>query len=185
MTIEICHSAAEGTLVHGTSRGDGTNTILKAAGFRWFRTLGLWGIPGSRDRQPNRHKIEHAAEQLRAAGHVVALDIDDTHRSTAEAEADRAERQEHRVDGLHAKAGRKADAAEAAWDTEPAPCRHFHREENRSSSGTILPGGTRTRSSGLTTQPARRSTPPPSPTTPAPGRRPPGPPPPTATARSQ
>ena len=118
MTIEICHSAAEGTLVHGTSRGDGTNTILKAAGFRWFRTLGLWGIPGSRDRQPNRHKIEHAAEQLRAAGHVVALDIDDTHRSTAEAEADRAERQEHRVDGLHAKADRKADAAEAAWDTE-------------------------------------------------------------------
>ena len=27
MTIEICHSAAEGTLVHGTARGDGTNTI--------------------------------------------------------------------------------------------------------------------------------------------------------------
>lgn len=60
MTIDIIHSAVEGTLVHGTTRGDGTNTILKAAGFRWFPSLGLWGIAGSRDRQPNRYKIDHA-----------------------------------------------------------------------------------------------------------------------------
>jgi hypothetical protein len=118
MTIEICHSAAEGTLVHGTSRGDGTNTILKAAGFRWFRTLGVWGIAGSRDRQPNRHKIEHAAAQLRAAGHDVSIDLDDTHRPTAEAEADRAERQEQRIDALTAKADRKTKTAQAAWDAE-------------------------------------------------------------------
>ena len=65
MTIEITHTAAEGTLVHGTARGDGTNTILKANGFRWFRTLGLWGIAGSRDRQPNRYKIDRAADALR------------------------------------------------------------------------------------------------------------------------
>lgn len=38
MTIQIIHTAAEGTLVHGTTRGDGTNTILKSAGFRW----GTW-----------------------------------------------------------------------------------------------------------------------------------------------
>jgi hypothetical protein len=118
MIIEICHSAAEGTLVHGTARGDGTNTILKAAGFRWFRTLGVWGIAGSLDRQPNRHKIEHAAAQLRAAGHDVSIDIDDTHRPAAEAEADRAERQEQRVEALTAKADRKAGTAEAAWDAE-------------------------------------------------------------------
>jgi Domain of unknown function (DUF3560) len=118
MTIEITHSAAEGTLVHGTSRGDGTNTILKDAGFRWFRTLGVWGIAGSRDRQPNRYKIERAAEALRDAGHTVSIDIDDTHRRTAEAEADRAERQAQRVDALSAKADRKTAAADAAWEAE-------------------------------------------------------------------
>ncbi|OBG73985.1 MULTISPECIES: DUF3560 domain-containing protein [unclassified Mycobacterium] len=118
MTIEIVHSAAEGTLVHGTTRGDGTNTLLKAAGFRWFRTLGVWGIASSRDRQPNRYKIQRAADALRAAGHTVSVDIDDAHRPTAEAEADRAQRQEHRVDALNAKADRKAAAADAAWETE-------------------------------------------------------------------
>lgn len=118
MTIEITHSAAEGTLVQGTTRGDGTNTILKAAGFRWFRTLGVWGIAGSRDRQPNRYKIERAADALRAAGHIVSIDVDDTHRSTAEAEADRTQRQEQRVNALNAKADRKAAAADVAWETE-------------------------------------------------------------------
>ena len=118
MSIEITHTADEGTLVHGTTRGDGTNTILKAAGFRWFRTLGLWGIAGSRDRQPNRYKIERAAESLHAAGHTVSVDIDDNHRPTAEAEANRAQRQAQRADALAAKADRKADAADAACDAE-------------------------------------------------------------------
>ncbi|KPN46941.1 DUF3560 domain-containing protein [Mycobacterium intracellulare] len=118
MTIEITHTAAEGTLVHGTARGDGTNTILKASGFRWFRTLGVWGIAGSRDRQPNRYKIERAADALRAAGHDVSVDVDDTHRPTAEAEADRAQRQAQRVEALNAKADRQSAAAEAAWEAE-------------------------------------------------------------------
>lgn len=118
MSIQITHTANEGTLVHGTARGDGTNTILKASGFRWFRAPGLWGIAGSRDRQPNRYKIERAADALRAAGHTVTVDVDDTHRPTAEAEADRAHRQGQRADALAAKADRKAAAASAAWDAE-------------------------------------------------------------------
>lgn len=118
MSIEITHTAAEGTLVHGTVRGDGTNIILKANGFRWFRTLGVWGIAGSRDRQPNRYKIGQAADALRAAGHTVSVAIDDTHRPTAEAESDRAQRQEQRVEALNAKADRKAAAADAAWEAE-------------------------------------------------------------------
>jgi hypothetical protein len=111
MSIEIIHSAAEGTLVHGTARGDGTNDILKANGFRWFRTLGLWGIAGSRDRQPNRYKIDRAAQALRDAGHTVTVDIDATHRRTAQAEADRAQRQADRADALAAKAERRTAAA--------------------------------------------------------------------------
>jgi Domain of unknown function (DUF3560) len=118
MSIEIIHSAAEGTLVHGTARGDGTNDILKASGFRWFRTLGLWGIAGSRDRQPNRYKIDRAAQALRDAGHTVTVDIDAAHRRTAQAEADRAQRQADRADALAAKAERRTAAATAAWDAE-------------------------------------------------------------------
>lgn len=118
MSIQIIHSADEGTLVHGTARGDGTNTILKAAGFRWFPTLGVWGIAGSRDRQPNRYKISRASEALRAAGHPVTVDIDDTHRPTGDVEAERAERQTQRADALADKADRKAAAAHAARDAE-------------------------------------------------------------------
>jgi hypothetical protein len=118
MSNENNHNPAQGTHVHGTSRGDGTNVILKAAGFRWFRTLGLWGIAGSRDRQANRYKINRAADALREAGHTVTVDIDDTHRPTAEVEADRADRQNQRVEALAAKADRKAAAADRAWEAE-------------------------------------------------------------------
>ena len=36
MTITIRHTHADGTLVEGTSKGDGTNTILKGNGFAGF-----------------------------------------------------------------------------------------------------------------------------------------------------
>ncbi|OZG29821.1 hypothetical protein BH683_007800 [Williamsia sp. 1138] len=120
MTITISHTAADGTLVEGTSKGDGTNTILKAHGFRWFRTLGLWGIAASRDRQPNEYKINRAADALRAAGHTVTVDIDRDHRPAADAEADRLARQDGRAAALAAKATRKHQAAQAAWDKDKA-----------------------------------------------------------------
>jgi hypothetical protein len=118
MNIEITHTAAEGTLVHGTARGDGTNNLLKAAGFRWFRTVGAWGIAGSRDRQPQLAKIERAATALRTAGHTVDIDIDTTHRPVADAEADLAQRQADRAAALTAKAARRGAAAETAWAAE-------------------------------------------------------------------
>lgn len=118
MSIEITHTAAEGTLVEGTARGDGTNTILKTAGFRWFRTAAAWGIPGSRDRQPNLAKIERAAAALREAGHTVTVDLDTAHRDVADAEADRAQRQSDRADALADKAGRRSADAAAAWEAE-------------------------------------------------------------------
>ena len=118
MTITITHTATDGTLVEGTSRGDGTNTVLKTNGFRWFRTLGLWGIAGSRDRDPNRAKIRAAADALRAAGHDVEIDIDDTHRDPATVEAARADRAEDRAVALAAKADRRRAQADAAWDAD-------------------------------------------------------------------
>ncbi|GAC69565.1 DUF3560 domain-containing protein [Gordonia soli] len=116
--ITITHTAADGTLVEGTSKGDGTNTILKAHGFRWFRTLGVWGIAGSRDRQPNEPKIERARSALTEAGHTVTVDIDRTHRDTATVEADKADRQQARADALENKADRHRARADAAWDAE-------------------------------------------------------------------
>ncbi|MGD9622182.1 MAG: DUF3560 domain-containing protein [Mycolicibacterium sp.] len=118
MAITISHTPSDGTLVHGTARGDGTNVILKTHGFRWFRTLGLWGIPGSRDRQPNMGTITRAADALRSAGHDVTTDIDATHRNVVDAEADRTERSQARAEALAAKAERKSHAADAAWEAE-------------------------------------------------------------------
>lgn len=118
MTITIRHTPADGTLVEGTSRGDGTAPTLKAHGFRWFRTIGMWGIPGSRDRAPQQRKIDAAAEALRGAGHTVEVDVDSSHRDTATVEADRAARAEARADALAAKADRKSAAADAAWAAE-------------------------------------------------------------------
>lgn len=116
-TITISHTHADGTLIEGTERGDGTNTILKANGCKWFRTLGLWGIPHSRDRLPNDWKIGRIADALRAAGYDVDTDIDRSYRDTADVEADKAIRAQARAEALADKADRKhaaADAAEAA-----------------------------------------------------------------------
>lgn len=116
--ITITHTAADGTLIEGTSKGDGTNVILKSVGFRWFRTLGTWGIANSRDHQPNDWKIERARKALTDAGHTVTLDIDRSHRDTATVEVDKAQRATDRADAIAAKADRHRDKAEAAWDAE-------------------------------------------------------------------
>lgn len=117
-TIDITHTAADGTLADGMIRGDGTYEILRANGFRWFRSLGMMGIQSSRDRQPNEHKITRVARALEEAGHTVTVAIDRTHRDPALAEADRAARQADRVAALENKADRRAAAAEAAWTAE-------------------------------------------------------------------
>ncbi|WP_078113966.1 DUF3560 domain-containing protein [Gordonia sp. IITR100] len=116
--ITITHTAADGTLADGMVRGDGTYELLKANGFRWFRSLGLMGIQSSRDRQPNEYKITRAARALEEAGHTVTVEIDRTHRDPAQVEADRAARQADRVAALENKAARRAADADAAWTAE-------------------------------------------------------------------
>ncbi len=57
MTIEITHTRREGTLIEGTSRGDGSSEILRLREygrtqrqpFRWSRNLDCWYLPHSRD----------------------------------------------------------------------------------------------------------------------------------------
>lgn len=111
----ITHTRAAGTLIDGTAKGDGTNLILKACGWRWSRSLGTWYIPQSRDRTAKRHVINRTAGQLKAAGHPATITIDDTARPTSDVEADKIARQEARVEALTSKAARRSAEEEAAW----------------------------------------------------------------------
>ena len=105
MTLTIEHTEAEGTLLLGTSRGDGSAEVVKALGWRWGRSIGLWFVPRSRDAAPKRPLIEQTARQLREAGFEVEVSIDTTTGDREAAEARRAERAQER-------SGRLADRAE-------------------------------------------------------------------------
>lgn len=119
MTI-ITHSREAGTLIQGTAKGDGSNLVLKAGGWRWSRNLGTWYVPNTRDRAARGHVINHTAEQLRAAGFTVEVDIDDTARPAAEVEQDKATRAGERAEALATKAERRAAAAGQAQDSASA-----------------------------------------------------------------
>ena len=113
--LTITHTAADGTLIDGTAKGDGTAEILKRHGWRWFRSIGMWGVPRSRDQPPDYDKIHDTRDDLAQAGFTVAAQIYDDVRMTAEVEADKIARQADRVAALTAKAERTAAAADAAY----------------------------------------------------------------------
>lgn len=121
--LRITHTPAEGTVIDGTSKGDGSSEVLKRSGWRWGRSLGAWYVPYSRDRQPKSYVIESTVDALRAAGFEVDVEIEAGHRDTAEVEADLASRREARADALTAKADRRAGAAERAWAESDAALR--------------------------------------------------------------
>lgn len=139
--LVITHTHAEGTLIDGTSKGDGTAEALKANRWRWGRSIGAWFIPRSRDNRPNHYRIDATVRSLQEAGFEVDLDLDETVRSAAEVEADKITRQNARTDALTAKAERKAEKEEAAWaksdrarDSLPEggePIKIGHHSENR------------------------------------------------------
>lgn len=106
--ITITHTHLAGTLATGTSRGDGTAVVFKAGGWRWSQHLTAWYLPHSRDRDPNRSRIDATAQQLRAADHAVTVGIDDTTPSIAEREADLSNRGMARAAALRAKADQAA-----------------------------------------------------------------------------
>lgn len=105
MTLTIEHTETEGTLLHGTSRGDGSAEVVKGLGWRWGRSIGLWFVPCSRDAAPKRPLIEQTAVQLRAAGFEVEVSIDTT-------TGDRDQAEQRRAECADARAGRLEDRAE-------------------------------------------------------------------------
>ena len=71
--LEISHSHEEGTLLAGTTRGDGSGEVVKACGWRWSRNLGCWYVQRSRDRDADMALIGRTVERLREAGVHVSL----------------------------------------------------------------------------------------------------------------
>lgn len=111
--ITISHTREGGTLLDGSSKGDGVYEIVQQHGFRYGRRVGIY-IRGSRDKEAQHWRINGAAEALRAAGHEVEIEIDeDDDRSFAEIEAAREGRAEERVERFSNRAGRAAAASDA------------------------------------------------------------------------
>lgn len=125
--VTISHTAEEGTVLEGTVRGDGTYEVMtgvrKAVGhWRWARSLGMWIVVSSRDRQPKQLAIDAAAKALRESGFEVEVRIDRTARPALLAEGDRAARQADRVAALQDKASRKDAKAVAADSAHERAC---------------------------------------------------------------
>ena len=114
--ITISHTHADGTLVYGTDRGDGTAAILKANRFRWFPSIKAWGIAQSRDKLAKTWQINAAKTALEAAGFTVTVEIDETdRRAFADAEAERYERAEDRAERMSGYAENAEARSNAAY----------------------------------------------------------------------
>ncbi|MEN8656084.1 DUF3560 domain-containing protein [Streptomyces sp. 21So2-11] len=124
MTIEITHTRREGTLIEGTSRGDGSAEILRLREygrtqrqpFRWSRNLDCWYLPHSRDHATYTSSLELLTRRLRDVGFEVTLTIDNAdRRSFSEAEDEREEKAEGRAERFGGYAASAARNSEAAW----------------------------------------------------------------------
>lgn len=114
--ITISHSYAEGTLIDGMTRGDGSYEIVTGLGWRWFRSLNTCGIRHSRDRISKDWMINQTADALRAAGHDVDIQIDNNPRPVADREAEKAAHMEQRADMLADRADRRAGESASYHD---------------------------------------------------------------------
>ncbi|WP_406054727.1 DUF3560 domain-containing protein [Kribbella sp. NBC_00889] len=115
--IEIVHTHADGSLVSGTRRGDGSAEMLKANNWRWSRQLELWYLPRSRDQLAKTNILMATQDALSAAGFEVSVEIDDAEsRPVEERETDRATRAQARSELLRNRALRRRESADASWD---------------------------------------------------------------------
>jgi hypothetical protein len=114
--ITIEHTYQGGTIVRGTTRGDGTADPLKAGGARWSPKLSAWYLPQTRDHLPKDWRIDKLARALEDAGFTVTQNVSYDVADFAEAEEGKLARQADRVEALEAKLGRKEAAQTAALD---------------------------------------------------------------------
>ncbi len=110
--LSIEHTDAEGTVLYGTARGDGSAEILKVCRWRWGRSIAAWYIPRSRDHAPMRALIASTVEELEGSGFSVAVSIDATPGDQEDAEQRRAERGLARAERLQIRAERHEGTAQ-------------------------------------------------------------------------
>ncbi|MFJ6014493.1 ParB/RepB/Spo0J family partition protein [Streptomyces sp. NPDC092952] len=125
-TIEITHTRAEGTILTGSTKGDGIFELVRPHGF-WFsrEVTGLF-LKRSRDKEADTWRINRAVAALREAGHEVTIDINEEERRTfAEIEAEREERAEDRAERFSERAGRAVASADARRATADQISRRF------------------------------------------------------------
>ncbi|MEV6986682.1 DUF3560 domain-containing protein [Sphaerisporangium sp. NPDC051017] len=107
--IVISHTLQTGTVVYGTTPGDGSGEIIHDAGFRPSRYLddhpdhgeAYWYVASTRRRPAKQHYIDRCAAALREAGHEVKVEVDNVTLPTtsfAELEAERYDRAEERTE---------------------------------------------------------------------------------------
>lgn len=118
--LTIRHTRAEGTVVEGTSYGDGTNTILAGRdglGLRWDGDNERWYQRRSRRRSADQRLIGTAEARLKAAGHQVEVTIDNTTPapSFAEHEAESYERADRRAEARNQWADSATASSNAAY----------------------------------------------------------------------
>lgn len=111
-TLTIRHDHEGGTRLEGSTRGDGAYEILRSLGWTWRDWAGIH-IRGTRDDWAWPSRLERHADALRAAGFVVAVEVDNTWRPAAVRWAEREERAEDRAERLGDRADRVAGRAEA------------------------------------------------------------------------
>jgi biotin operon repressor len=125
-TLTFRHAPATGTVLEGSSKGDGAFGVLKdlraqgRGNWRYHPEVGIY-LRGSREKTFYRVKsyVEEAAEALRAAGFAVETEHDSGPRRTfGEAEADRYGRAENRAEYHGEKAGNAAARSDAAFKAE-------------------------------------------------------------------
>lgn len=115
MALTIEHTEAEGTVLDGTVRGDGSAEVVRALGWRWGRGIGMWFVPRSRDAAPRRELLEVTAGRLRGAGFEVEVRVDAAVGDRAEVERRRQGREVDRAERLGARAGREQAAADGQY----------------------------------------------------------------------
>lgn len=120
--LRITHTWQDGTMLEGTSKGDGAWDAIKAAqkayrirGWKYFPSICAIGVSHSRDKAPALGNIDVTADALREAGFEVEVEVDTTVRAMEESEADRAEHMDDRADYLRGKAERRTAEADARW----------------------------------------------------------------------
>lgn len=116
MTLRIVHSESDGTLLEGTTRGDGAAEVVRTLGWRWSRTLGLWFVPRSRDVAPRRELIRSTAAALGEAGFDVEVSVDAVVGDRAHTQARLDDRSAARAAALTHRADREQHQADTAWE---------------------------------------------------------------------